>query len=142
LASVNFNPGLNGNWWKGLDRDGEGVQIEISDGGGGNLTLVATLYSYFQGQQIFLIAVGTVTGDTVEVEVFITGGGIWGDSYDPELVYEAQWGTGTFTVNSCSSIDMQLQPNAEFQNMGYMNLAYELVRLTTPITPCPIDKQN
>jgi len=34
---------------------------------------------------------------------------------------------------------MQLEPNAKFQNMGYTDMAYELVRLTTPITSCPIE---
>ena len=57
---VPLNGGHNGNWWGGLDRNGEGVQVEISDGGGGTLILVATLYSYSAedtGKQIFMIAV-------------------------------------------------------------------------------------
>jgi len=87
-AGVGFNAGLNNNWWKGLDRSGEGVQIEISVGGDGSLTLVAALYSYYQGQQIFLIAVGTVSGDTIDVKVFITDGETWGADYDPVLVSE------------------------------------------------------
>ena len=122
---------------------GVGVQVEVSDGGDGSLVLVATIYSYdSMGNQIFLIAVGTVDGDTAEVEVFITEGGLWGDDFDPALVSESQWGTGTFTASSCDSMHMSLMPNAEFQASGYTDLAYDLIRLTTPSVPCPIDNPN
>jgi hypothetical protein len=82
--------------------------------------------------------VGTVNGDTVEVEVFITDGGLWGEDFDPALVNEAPWGTGTFTASSCDSMHMSLMPNAQFQDMGYTNLMYGLIRLTTPAMPCPL----
>jgi DNA-binding beta-propeller fold protein YncE len=138
-----IDAGLNGNWWNGLARNGEGVQVEVSDGGDGSLILVATIYSYDDmGNQIFLIAVGTVIGDTVEVDVFITEGGQWGDAYDPALVIESQWGSGTFTASSCDDMHMSLMPNAEFQAMGYSDLMYGLSRLTTPAVPCPMENPN
>jgi hypothetical protein len=141
-ADFTINPGLNGNWWNGPARNGEGAQIEVSDGGDGSLTFVATLYSYFQGRQIFLIAVGTASGSTADVDVFITEGGLWGDNYDPALVSESQWGTGTFTVDSCDSMAMELKPNAAFEAKGYAYLMYDLVRLTTPAAPCSVDNSN
>jgi predicted CXXCH cytochrome family protein len=138
-----MDAGLNGNWWNGLDRNGEGVQVEVSDGGNGSLTFVATIYSYDDmGNQIFLIAVGTVNGDTVEVDVFITEGGLWGDDYDPSLVVESEWGSGTFTASSCEAMHMSLMPNAAFQGMGYTDLMYDLMRLTTPAAPCPAEVSN
>jgi sugar lactone lactonase YvrE len=138
-----IDAGLNGNWWNGLERNGEGVQVEVSDGGDGSLTLVATIYSYdSMGNQIFLIAVGTVNGDAVEADVFITDGGLWGDDFDPDLVNESQWGTGTFTASSCEAMHMSLMPNAQFQGMGYTDLMYDLIRLTTPSAPCPIENPN
>jgi hypothetical protein len=94
------------------------------------------------GKQIFLIAVGTVNGDTVEVDVFITDGGLWGDDFDPALVNETQWGTGRFTASSCEAIHMELIPNAIFQGMGFTTLVYDLIRLTTPSAPCPVDDPN
>ena len=133
-----IDAGLNGNWWNGPARNGEGAQIEVSDAGDGNLVFVATFYSYSpQDSQIFLVAVGSVTGDTAEVDVFITEGGFWGPDFDPANVNQPQWGTGTFTASSCDTISMSLRPNAQFQGMGYSELAYDLVRLTTPILPCP-----
>jgi hypothetical protein len=141
--TFNIDAGHNGNWWNGLDRNGEGVQVEVSDGGNGSLILVATIYSYDNmGKQIFLIAVGTVNGDTADVDVFITAGGLWGNDYDPALVSESPWGTGTFTASSCDAMHMALMPNAQFQGMGYTNLMYDLIRLTTPSVPCPIDDSN
>ena len=94
------------------------------------------------GNQIFLVAVGTVNGDRAEVEVFITEGGRWGDNFDPALVNESQWGTGTFTASSCSAMHMTLMPNAEFRALGYTDLEYDLIRLTTPAAPCRIENSN
>ena len=138
-----ISAGLNGSWWGGPTRSGEGVQVEVSDGGGGSLIFLVTIYSYdTMGNQIFMIAVGTVNGATAEVEVFITEGGMWGDFFDPMLVLESQWGSGTFTANSCESLHMELRPNTEYQALGYTNLMYDLMRLTVPLLPCPIENPN
>jgi hypothetical protein len=138
-----INAGLNGNWWNGLDRNGEGVQVEVADGGDGSLVFVSTAYSYDpMGNQIFLVAVGPVDGNTAEVDVFITDGGLWGAGFDPVLVNETQWGGGTFTASSCEAMHMSLMPNAGFQAMGYTDLAYDLVRLTTPAAQCPSENPN
>lgn len=137
-----IDPGHSGNWWNGLARDGEGAQIEVSNAGGGQLVFVVTVYSYGPaGGQIFLIGVGTPDGDTVEVDVFITEGegGVWGDAFDPDNVDQPQWGTGTFTAESCELIHMMLTPNQSYQNEGYTNLEYDLVRLTTPAIACPYE---
>ncbi|MDX1380207.1 MAG: hypothetical protein R3233_03760, partial [Xanthomonadales bacterium] len=83
--------------------------------------------------------VGNVNGDSADVDVFITGGGRWGAGFDPALVQERQWGSGTFRVDSCHSMHMSLVPNAESRALGYSDLEYGLVRLTTPAMPCPIE---
>jgi hypothetical protein len=133
-----ITPGLGGNWWSGLSRDGEGVQAEVARGGDGGLVFLATIYAYdTMGNQIFLVAVGPVTGDTAMVDVFITDGGLWGAEFDPVLVEETQWGTGLFTGISCGSLQLALMPNADAQAMGYTDQTYDLVRLTTPAISCP-----
>lgn len=133
--------GLNGNWWSGQDRSGEGFQLEVSDDGSGGLTFVATFYSYNpagmgMNNQMFLIAVGPVTGDTAEVDVFITGGGMYGHGLGGAGA-ESEWGTGTFIADSCGSIRMELTPNAEMMGNGFTDLMYDLTRLTTPAVACP-----
>ena len=137
-ACFTINAGQNGNWWNGPGRNGEGAQIEISQASDGSQTFVATFYSYDpNGKQIFLIAVGTVVGNRVDVDVYITDGGIWGPNFDPALVSESQWGTGVFTANDCARVQMELTPNAQYQALGYTTLTYDLSRLTTPLVPCP-----
>jgi hypothetical protein len=136
-----INAGLNGHWYYGPARSGEGVQLEVKDLGG-DAYFVATVYSYDDaGNQIFLIALGVVKNDgTVDVDVYITEGGLWGDDFDPLDVKETQWGTGTFSADHCGKMRMSLTPNSAYQNAGYTNLAYDLERLPAgePIVPCPL----
>lgn len=140
LGAFEMNAGLNGNWWNGPARNGEGAQIEIAAAAGGGSVFVATVYSYdTMGNQIFLVAVGPVNGGSAEVDVFITDGGVWGEGFDPDRVNESQWGTGTFTAANCTAIQMELRPNAQFQALGFTDLAYDLVRLTTPLIACPFE---
>lgn len=139
-GALQMNAGLNGNWWNGPDRSGEGIQAEVSAAGGGGLTFSATIYSYdSEGNQIFLVAVGAVNGNSANVNVFITENGLWGDDFDPALVTETKWGTGVFTASSCDQMHMELSPNDTYQALGYTGLAYDLERLTTPALPCPMD---
>lgn len=134
-----INAGLNGNWWKGPDRNGEGTQLEVVLSNG-QLTVVATVYSYdTSGDQVFLIAVGEVSGNSVDVNVYITEGGLWGAAFDPDLLDEDEWGTGNFTATSCNTVHLSLSPNAQYLARGFTNLAYDMVRVTAPVAPCPID---
>ena len=137
-ASVAIDPGHSGIWWHGPARDGEGAQIEVSDGGDGELDLVVTFYSYGPaGGQIYLVGVGTPQGGTVDVDLYITDGGAWGDGFDADDVTTTQWGTGTFRAESCDLLHMSLTPNLAYQTEGYTDLEYDLVRLTTPKIACP-----
>lgn len=136
--TVALNAGHNGNWWSGTERDGEGGQVEVADAGGGELVFVITIYSYApQGGQIFLIGVGYPDGDSVEIEVFITSGGVWGDDYDPEQVPQTPWGTGVVSADGCDHLIVMLAPNAEYQAMGYTDFTLNFERLTTSLIPCP-----
>lgn len=40
------------------------------------------------------------------------------------------------------SIHMELRPNADYQAQRYTDLAYDLVRATTPLAPCPMQNPN
>jgi len=133
-----LNPGHNGNWWGGDSRNGEGIQIEVSNNNSGRV-LVATMYSYNStGEPIFLLAVGQVINGEAEVTVYIYEGPSWGAGFDPAELVETEWGTGLFTASSCSSLSMTLTPNATFEGQGYTQLGYDLVRLTTSAIPCPL----
>lgn len=132
-----MNAGLNGNWYGGPDRNGEGFQLEIS-AQGENLVLVATFYAYDTlGNQVWLLGVGPVDGDTAEVTIYIYDGASWGAGFNPNDVNEIEWGSGTFVANSCGSVSMSVTPNDQAEAEGFTVLEYDLVRVTTPAMACP-----
>jgi hypothetical protein len=134
----NLNVGHNGSWWGGPDRSGEGVQIELVEGSDDSVVMIATIYSYDpDGNQIFLIAIGTVEGNTAVLEVFITEGGMWGPDFDPTMVNETQWGSGIIASISCEDMELELKPNSTYLAMDYTDLLYDLIRLAEPLAPCP-----
>jgi hypothetical protein len=135
-----INAGLNGNWWSGPSRDGEGAQVEVAATNNGGLVFVVTIYSYApEGGQIFLVGAGNPDGDTVEVDLVITSGGAWGNNFDPDDTPQTPWGTAMVTASDCDEISMTLTPNAEYQALGYTEITLELERLTTAIVPCPYE---
>ena len=138
-GGAGLNAGLNGNWWGGASRNGEGVQIEVSNNNTGGKVLVATMYSYNpMGEPIFLLAVGQVVNGEASVTVYIYEGPSWGAGYDPADWMETEWGTGLFTSSGCDSVSMSLTPNAAFASQGYGAISYDLIRLTNSAIPCPL----
>jgi hypothetical protein len=137
LQDFVWNTGMNGNWWNGLDRNGEGFQFQVYVDSNGDLQFVATFYSYNPAgtEQIFLIAVGPVDGDIADVEVFITTPGSYGEGLG-DTGEEIPFGVGSFKANSCGSVDMEVMPNTAMQAEGYSDLMYGL----TPLAPldCPV----
>ena len=141
-SGVDINVGHNGNWWSGTSRDGEGAQVEISDGGGGTLVFVATIYSYGpppDGGQIFLIGVGTPDGESVTIDLFITDGGAWGADFDPSNVAQIPFGSGVVTSGGCDSLTMTLSPNQTYLGLGYSEFTLDLIRVKTSLIECPFE---
>jgi len=133
-----INAGVNGNWFGGDERRGEGVQFDVVLSSG-FLTVVATFYTYdTEGNQIFLVAVGKVNGHLVDLDVFITEGGKFGSDFDTNDVIETQWGGGTLSIFNCYDGHLFLMPNSEYQALGYTNYDYDIFRLTNLAMPCPI----
>jgi hypothetical protein len=142
LDYIGLNPGLTGHWWGGADRDGEGFQFDFSFNGQGELVVIASFYTYDDmGNQVWLLATGPVSdGSTsVDVDVFITEGRLWGDAYVPTDGSTPQWGTGTFTFPSCAAGSFTLMPNATYMAEGFTDIGYDLNRdlLATPGVACP-----
>lgn len=124
-----ITPGITGTWWNGLVRDGEGLPIQVGFQADGTMILWVTFYTYdSDGNQAWLVAFGTVDGDTVNVDVFITDGRFWGDAFDPAEGSTTAWGVGTFKFTSCTSGEMTLMPNPEMVALGYTDLGYALQR--------------
>ena len=137
-----INAGLNGNWYGGQARNGEGFQFEVALIGS-DLYLIATFYTYDDaGNQVWLLGVGPVDGDTADIDIYIYDGGTFGAGFNPADVNETPWGSGTITAASCSEMHMMLEPNAASQAAGFTNLEYDLQRVATSAAPCPIELPN
>jgi Cytochrome c3 len=141
LADFGLDAGLTGTWWNAA-RSGEGFVLQFGYAPGTtNLTLFASFYTYDNmGNQAWLVALpSSINGTTVNVNVYITGGRMWGNDFDPADGATTLWGTGTFTFPSCTSGSVSLAPNANAQALGYSNLSYQLTRedFLGTATACP-----
>ena len=56
----------------------------------------------------------TPEGNSVQVDVFITDGGLWGANFDPTDINETEWGSGSFAVNDRDRVNMTLLPSAVY----------------------------
>ena len=134
-----INPGLSGNWWGGLARDGEGFLIDVALNLEGETILVVSFYTYDSlGNQVWLIGAEPINGNTVEIALDMPAGAMWGEAFDPGDNVEVPWGTGTFTFTSCSAGHIKLTPNQEMQNNFFTNLEYAIIRnILIPGIECP-----
>lgn len=134
-----INPGLNGNWWD-FTRSGEGAQLEVIINGE-VFSVLLTFYSYdTENNQIFLVALGDIDGNTSELDVFITDGGLWGPDFDPGLVQESPFGTGTLTAISCEEISLVITPNETYLDLGFVAHQWNMGKLAqNPALPCPLE---
>jgi hypothetical protein len=146
FANVGLNPGLSGTWWGGEERSGEGFLIEFAYAGP-TLYFFGSLYAYSPtGELVWLTfepASGVPdSGTTMDVMVYITQGGGWGDGLDPGAIGRDVFGVGTFTFDSCTGGDVNILPNQAYRDAGYTNLAYDLSRLLTAGVDCPTFENN
>ena len=139
-----MTPGMTGTWWNGPERSGEGFPIEVGFRGDGTMVLWVTFFTYNNmGNQTWLTASGTINGPTVDVNVFMPRGRMWGHDFDPADGESTPWGTGTFTFTSCTAGHMLLEPNGDMMGGmmgGFTDLEYHLKRFDEAVIPgidCP-----
>ena len=138
LEYIGLNPGLTGNWWGGMDRNGEGFLLEVAESNG-VLTLIMSFYTYDSaGEQVWLIARGPAnTGMKADVEVFITTGRKWGENAN-QADFSIPFGIGVFTIPACDVGVFTITPNATYMAEGFTEIGYDLSRdITTSKIACP-----
>jgi len=123
-----LTPGIGGTWWNKF-RSGEGFAVEVAYSKG-VLVIYISFYTYDDmGNQVWLNAVGEVTGSTsVEVTITMTRGGKWGDEFDPADVERIPWGSGTFTFPTCTVGNARLVPNDAMMAEGFRTYTQNLTR--------------
>lgn len=91
-SSFAINPGVSGVWYN-VDRDGEGVVMELLDNG----TLNFYWYTYdTQGNQLWLLGTGTVDGDTATLnDLSRTSGPVFGAGFDTADLDVTRWGSAS-----------------------------------------------
>lgn len=143
-----LTPGLTGTWWGGQVRSGEGFLIEFANAGP-NLTFFGSFYTYDpNGNQVWMTmlpAAGAVpaSGTEMDVLVYITEGGKWGDDFNSADVNATQFGTGTLTFPDCESGTVQITPDQAFLDIGFTAMGYDLSRdLLESKISCPTFNNN
>jgi hypothetical protein len=95
-------PGLSGSWYD-TSRSGEGFVFEVLADG----RMLAAWFTYpatgMPGSQAWLTALdGRVVGNRVVFDqVYSTGGGRWGDAFDPAAIENAVWGSLEIEFHDC-----------------------------------------
>jgi len=111
--------GVQGSWWN-PNFAGEGFAIEEYGDG----FVIAYWYTYDEdGNQLWLIGTGEKQGNTVELEMYRTEGGVLGDPDSSETVSEILWGRVTLDVEDCGHINMS------YESQGGLSGGYQVMRL-------------
>jgi hypothetical protein len=105
-------------------RDREGVLIELGTAGAARVVFL-TWYTYFQGQQRWIVGNATYTpGATrVTIPLIVTTGGQFGAAYNPAQVQVSNWGTATVSFPSCTRMRF------EWSEAGGQSGLYQYERL-------------
>lgn len=105
-------------------RDREGVLVELGNAGSARVVFL-TWYTYFQGQQRWIVGNTTYTpGATrVTIPLIVTTGGQFGAAYNPAQVQVSNWGTATISFPTCARMRF------EWSETGGQSGLYEYQRL-------------
>ena len=110
-------------------RDGEGCQVTLE---GDESTVVLTCYMFLDGEQIWLISVGSLSdGEVLFSEITITSGADWGAQFQADDVLREVFGMGKMIWEDCNNATLTLEPALP---------RFEDITLDfTKITPIPCD---
>lgn len=104
----------SGNWFNPA-RNGEGFMLEIgSNSNGTGKTIVASWYTYKNGQQQWIYGSQTLTAGatSVQIPMLTTRGAQFGSSFVSTDVIVEPWGTVSWTFPGCNSATVVYTPNS------------------------------
>ncbi|RFF31200.1 hypothetical protein DZC52_05105 [Wenzhouxiangella sediminis] len=108
-----YNPG----------RSGEGIQLTLENDGE---TFVLTYYTYLDGEQVWLIGIGTLSnGRILFDEMSITQGADYGSAFDPDDVDYTHWGSIEMEFIDCDRAVLDIDPVLD----GFEPFAVEMQRI-------------
>lgn len=114
-AQVLLSNELDGHWWN-PDQSGRGALVDYIPAGEGQGVFFMALYTFDSAGAPIWVTVqsGPVSNTTsvISAQIGRTEGGRFGDSHDPAAVSIEAIGDATITVNSCTSITLDLLPDS------------------------------
>ncbi len=122
--------GHSGSWYN-PDRSGHGLVLEITEGVDGSGTRAMVSWYHYNadgsGEQIWLVGVGNVIGDTAIVDVLQTEGAIFGEAFNSDDVNSTIWGQVRIKFESCTAATLSYDSVID----GYGSGSEPLTRLTS-----------
>ena len=116
-----INDDVSGIWFNSF-QSGHGLQVEVLDLNGTPMVLAAW-YSYIDGEPMWLIGVGEIKGNQVEIAMDITSGtGFPLADFDTEDVVQGPWGTVTIMFDSDRSAQVIWSSTLAEYNNGSMSM--------------------
>jgi hypothetical protein len=109
--------------WYDPSHDGEGWFVEIL-----NVTTAAVIWFTYdpEGNQAWMLGIGTIKSDRVEIELEQTSGTDFGQTFNKDDVIRAPWGNAVFEFTDCDSGNMRYESIVP----GYGSGQLALKRLT------------
>lgn len=121
----------SGSWYRGPGQGGEGLFLQSQDGG----PLVGIWYTFdAAGRPVHLGGSGREEGNDLVLDLYITGGAVFGVDFDPATVERQFWGSLRLSFASCNSARLRYEPVLSGWEAGEL----DYVRLTQPweLLPC------
>ena len=125
LSRIGIGPGHSGTFFNN-DQNGHGFSIEFGESGGQPIGVVYWYTYDSEGNNVYLIGVGTPDGNRLEVDFTSALGMIYGE-FDPGTVTRESGGTGVFEFTSRDSAVFNYTPSAFSMNtFGHMTSVQDL----------------
>lgn len=97
--------GHSGSWYN-PEKSGHGFVLEITEDVGGSGTRAMISWYHYSadgsGEQLWLVGIGPVVGDTAIVDLLQTEGAIFGEAFNSNDVNSTRWGQVKIKFNSCT----------------------------------------
>lgn len=117
LSGINFNlvapeiQASHSGLWYNSDQSGHGLSIEINEGN----RIIAIWYTYDNdGNQMWLLGVGTYENNVATLDVTVTDNGVFPPNFVAEDVVSSNWGTFQLDFADCNNANFSWIPNEEF----------------------------
>ncbi len=83
--------------WYNSSQNGHGFMLEVLDNSPTQTQMIMTWFTYHQGKQYWIIAIGDVNGNTAQLDATVSSGSSFPPDFNADDIDRTNWGTLTFT---------------------------------------------